>query len=176
MANLKDILTSFVKNYLKKEELYLKLCTVISVDESKFEFTVKTNDSAPDIIVKMTAIGSNLDSFFIVPKIDSAVLIGFINKTAPYCLSVQNAEKIISNCDSIIFNGGENFGIVKVKELTTKLNNLENKLNNFLNSTYNLHTHVCAAPASPSAVPIPLNSGILTPTLQNDIENTKIKH
>jgi len=85
--------------------------------------------------------------------------------------------------EQIIFNGGLNEGLVKVVELTDKLNNLESKVNDLLDH-YKYHVHidpisgytgVLTPPlGSPDMVtPVPL---LLTETEQSEIEDTKILH
>jgi hypothetical protein len=71
--------------------------------------------------------------------------------------------------------GGEFGGLVKVVELTQKLNNLENKVNEII-TTFGTHTHtviMLGAPTATTATPI---VGNLTVSQRADIENTKNKH
>lgn len=85
--------------------------------------------------------------------------------------------------EKIIFNRGDNAGLVKVIELTDKLNNLEKKVNNLL-SHYKTHVHIdpisgftgvlmppLGSPDTVTPVPLPL-----TETQQTEIENDKILH
>lgn len=109
---------------------------------------------------------------------------GFITKEGHYVifrdgddnnieLFHKDGKKVILNTDDIILNEGDNEGLVKVKELTDKLNNLENKVNNFI-TTFSTHTHVgnLAVPTSPP----PVSPTQLTVTKQADIENKEVKH
>jgi len=71
--------------------------------------------------------------------------------------------------------GGEFGGLVKVVELTQKLNDLENKVNEII-TTFVTHTHPVistGAPTSPTSTPI---SGNLTISQREDIENINVKH
>lgn len=85
-----------------------------------------------------------------------------------------------SDLDMIIWKGGNYNGLVKVKELTDKLNNLEQKVNNLINAMAT-HTHLSASPGSPTgvstaSVPPYTPDQLITPTQQSELENTLIKH
>ena len=76
-------------------------------------------------------------------------------------------------------NDGSYGGLVKVINLTTKLNNLEKLVNDLL-SAWNNFANVYK-PGSPSTTGLPavlteLTDNSLTLTQQSDIENTDIKH
>lgn len=78
--------------------------------------------------------------------------------------------------EKIIINHGENAGLVKVIELTEKLNNIEKKVNDFL-AHYRVHQVVdpisgFAGPLQPSP-PAPID---LVETEQQEIENEKVLH
>lgn len=83
----------------------------------------------------------------------------------------------------IAFNHGENGGLVKVKQLTCKLNNIEDKINDIL-AHYDSHVHIdpisgYTGPPSPplagsdSVTPRPINIAL---TDQDYIENDKVLH
>ena len=85
-------------------------------------------------------------------------------------------EKIEATCDSIELNGGDNGGLVNVKDLTDKLNNLEKDINK-LKQVFTAWTPV---PQDGGAM---LKSGITTWATQqlvqtqvSDIEDDKITH
>jgi hypothetical protein len=129
-----------------------------------------------------------------VPMEGSYCLFGFIsnNMLRPILLYCQHIEQVLWEIDDskltydtngfklekgnlsievndseIKFNGGTNNGMVLISELITKLNNLEH--------AFNAHVHVCSAPSSPSLPPTAVPNLIpIIPTIQTDIENTKI--
>ena len=95
-----------------------------------------------------------------------------------YGIKTPKGQTVIINdeIEEIIINGGDNFGLVKVFELTTRLNSVEDKVEEFLNH-YRTHQIVdpisgVAGPLMPTP-PAPINP---TKTKQEDIENTKVKH
>lgn len=76
----------------------------------------------------------------------------------------------------VAFNGGENAGLVKVKELTEKLNAIEKKVNDFL-ADYRPHTHIdpisgfTGPHKTPPTIPLDIDE-----TNQSEIENNKVLH
>lgn len=81
------------------------------------------------------------------------------------------------NVDGTInYNQGINEGMVKIKELTDKLNQLVTELNN-LRTLFNTHTHfgVKSGPDT-SATPVQISTSPFSPFNKSDYENTKIKH
>lgn len=81
-----------------------------------------------------------------------------------------------TNDSEVVFNGGSNDGLVKVKELTTKITQLEERVNYLINV---LTTWVPVASDGGLALKTLWNltpqSNIIT-TVQSDIENTLVKH
>jgi hypothetical protein len=66
--------------------------------------------------------------------------------------------------------------VVKVIELTEKLNNLEQLLNDLV-TKYNSHTHSgVSTGGGMSGVTTALETGTLTPTQRSEIENEQITH
>jgi hypothetical protein len=116
-------------------------------------------------------------------EFDSPLKYGF-KTPAGQIILIDDTEDV----QKIIFNGGVNEGLVKVIELTEKLNNLEQKLNDFLDH-YKNHIHLDplsgqtgnmpqALAAVPPGAPDPTTPqpSKLTETQQSDIENSNIYH
>lgn len=143
--------------------------TVTAVDVATRTCTVTPiSGNAATEISGVMLMAETSDGFFQVPKLESTVIVGISTKQKSFVIMTSDVE-------TMALIGDELGGIVKVIPLTTKLNNLENALNSFI-AIYNAHTHICAAPTLPSAPPIALVVDTLTPTLQEEIENVKIKH
>lgn len=103
------------------------------------------------------SIEQNDNEFLITPQIGSAVILASLDKDYNHLVVVA-----IDRAEQIVINGGKLGGLIKIEELTKKLNELINAFNN--------HTHT--AP-----------SGATTPPLKtaktfskSDYEDTKIKH
>lgn len=103
------------------------------------------------------------DGFLLIPSVDSTVLVmlsTYIDAVVLMC----------SDLDMITMKGDELGGLVKVENLTEKLNALENKVNEII-TTFNLHSH-----PSNGAPPATQITGTITPTVRSDLENESIKH
>lgn len=175
-----------------------KLCKVVSVEDDN-TCTVEAYSGEQYEKVTINAEITKNKGIFITPKVDSSVLItmkdeihGFISQFSDidkFVIKIQDfdlelkdgnvkikGKKVEAEFDQITFNGGENAGLVKVKELTDKINELVDWCKD--------HTHmipVINTTGSPTAqvannvdVPKPLSP----PQRLNirDYENDTIKH
>ena len=68
-------------------------------------------------------------------------------------------------------------GLIIIKELTSKLNDLTNRIK-ALESLYNTHTHIAVGLGSPTAVPVPTSTNLssFTNFNQNQYENKNVTH
>ena len=143
---------------------------VKSVEDDSCTVTYSDID-IPDVRLN-AAINGNANNLLIKPKVGSTVLIADLSEGDLRDLAVIGWSEV----DSIIVNGGTNEGLVKVKELTDKINTLENSLNS-LKSVFS------------AWVPTPGDGGLvlktavitwagsqLSVTNKADIQNEKIKH
>jgi len=175
--------------YLIKEQVnvfYPLFCTVDSVDINKKSCDVTPiNGDAPILGVKLMAESDPGKGMFLIPKEGSAVIVNMLDKDNACVVMYSELEKIVVETGdqkiemqngSIVFNGGNFNGLVKVLELTQKLNAIESDINTLKN-------------VFTTWVPVPNDGGAalktaatawsistLTPTTQTDIENQKIKH
>src|ERR1035437_8032275 len=107
--------------------------------------------------------------FVIKPTVGSMVVISLFNQTDGFVMSY-------SDIDSMQFINNTNAGLVKVIQLTAKLNTLENNMNALI-AAYNAHIHVDSVTAVPTlTTSVPDLGGPIPLTLQSDIENTKVAH
>lgn len=139
---------------------------VISVSEA--ERIAKCSNGVNMVLCRLMA--SVDDGMLYIPEVGSTVVVMLSKTVDPVIL-------MYSGIDKIVMRGGQFEGLVKVIELTEKLNNLENKVNTLIN-TFNNHTHILTltmgtGTAAPTVTPV---SGTLTPTQQSEIENDKITH
>ena len=148
------------------DKVKLLQCTVNSVDlgNRKANVTTITGQSTLDFDVQLQA--GIADGLVIEPLVGSMVYVLTSKYTLPFI--VQYSDIV-----SLTMNGSEFGGLVKVIELTQKINALENKVNDLI-TKFNTHTHVAAG--SPTSISNLVVSGTLTPTQQNEIENIVIKH
>lgn len=123
---------------------------------------------------KRAALKNDKAGIIITPVNGSTVIITRLGQSDELFVSM------FSDIESIVIDGGENFGIIKIEELTSKLNALVESVNKLVQQ-FNTHTHQVATTGTASA-----QSGIAAITIQTaqgaqgfkrvDYENQKIKH
>ena len=123
------------------------LATVKEVSENEAVCTVKrVLDDMEIKDVKLNATITNNEGVVIRPKKDSAVLITSIDGANWFVSQYSDIDKItIDANDKIIFNGGNNKGLIQIEKLTQKLNELV--------TAFNTHTHSVDIPHAVTAVP-----------------------
>lgn len=101
--------------------------------------------------------------FIIIPVVGSIVYVTMDSETGGIVTG-------FSEVDEVYLRGDAFGGLVKVSYLVSKLNALENKVNAII-TAYNAHVHTASNTPTVSLI-----VGTLTPTINSDIENTKVKH
>jgi len=151
-----------------QDEVKLYQCNVNSIDLSKRTANVTTITGTTNLTFDALLTAGISDGFVITPEVESMVYVLTSKYTLPFIVTFSD----ITQFDIM---GGEFGGLVKVVELTQKLNDLENKVNEII-TTFVTHTHPVistGAPTSPTSTPI---SGNLTISQREDIENINVKH
>lgn len=141
--NLQRLITLVGKR--ERQSMTVAIGTVQNIDEDKRLCEIKVNDDLTLFNCRLNAILSNYqDRLLIVPKDKSAVAFLTVdgNLTDPIIITYSEIDKVLLKTgdteinisdEKIEINGGENNGIVKIQELTDKLNDLVNWCKN--------HTH-----------------------------------
>ncbi|HOU67592.1 MAG TPA: hypothetical protein PKW49_03280 [Paludibacteraceae bacterium] len=96
------------------------------------------------------------------------------------CVAFSEIDKIEVDADCVVFNGGSNDGLVKIQELTEKLNGLKDTVNALVRS-HNSHTHTVATTGSATsqsgtAAAITIQVEEAEAFSKEDYEDTKITH
>ena len=158
------------------DEIHMAVATVKAVNLDEYTCTVElTSGNAAVYRSNVRLMAAVDDGMLLVPAIDSPVIIAWSTRNQPYVALFSQLQDVYLSADGVVTLQGSDFGgLVKVGELVQKLNNLENKVNNII-SSYNAHVHTdpqggTVGPASNQV------SGTLTPTVNADIENTKVVH
>lgn len=152
MADLRNIIRQLAQT---DGETLALVCTVDSVDEkARTVDCTPLNESAPLLGVNLQANQEADCGFCLYPEVGSFVIVGFVADGAAAVVltteKIKSAEicignnSVVINADNIVFNGGELGGLVKIKELTDKLNGLKNTVNDLVNA-YNGHIHSTTA-------------------------------
>lgn len=132
-----------------------------------------------DVRLNASADG-NADNMLIKPKVGSMVMMadlsgGELRSLVVISFSALNSMTVRFDGE-VVINGGENEGLVKVKELTDKLNAIENDINNLKSIFSSWVPVVYDGGASLKAAAASWASQSLQTTSKEDIENPKIKH
>jgi len=150
-------------------KVYAVDAIVLSVDETLRICSCQVvSGQANNIISNVRLMAAVDDGVLIIPEVESSVCLIISDKTEPYISQYSEVKKII-------LLGGELGGLVKVIELTEKLNNLENKVNSLL-TVYNTHTHNVTAVGAPTGPNLSPEPGQLVVTDRDNIENKSITH
>jgi hypothetical protein len=126
----------------------------------------------PDIPVGlMTTIG---DGSYIIPRIGSTVYVLMNPLLNPFIILYGETQSVIlTSSKTITLNSDEYGGMIKIQELTDKINTLENALNKLI-TLYNAHVHpVSGAATGPTTS---LDTDVIENTTVADIENPDILH
>ncbi len=169
-----------------KEHVMLLECEVTAVDEAARTCEcepVSGRGGAPLTGVRL--MPGVADGILAVPQVGSTIIVAHTPRLKPFVLQFSEVDKYVLISGSslielkdgqITINDGSFDGLVKVGELTAKLNALEQKVNTII-TTFNAHTHtgVTTGPGSSGSPSTPV-TGTLTETQQADIENTTVIH
>lgn len=161
------------------------VCTVKSIDTVTYTCYCEPIADYADIQQVKIKLAADKNGFFLVPKVNSLVIVSFTSMSSAFISMVTEIDNLVIYIDSnnklevsstgFIFNGGSLGGLVKLNNLVTKLNNLESLINKFV-TNINGWTPV---PNDGGAALKALFTGnpvaALTPTVNADLENTKIK-
>jgi hypothetical protein len=163
------------------EQLYLKVCVVDAVHESKRMIDCSPVDDTAQLIgVLLQSETESNSGLVLFPAVGSAVLVGFLDKNNAVVLLCSDIYKTVLDVDTdIVINGGNHDGIVNINKLTDKINALVDVFNN--------HTHVIAsgtiqtvgsASAQSNAAPVtvPVTTAKAKKFNKSDYEDDKIKH
>jgi hypothetical protein len=170
-----------------QDRVQLLVCKVKSVDEDKSTCIVLSKSGKESVEIPNVSLQVGVcDGLQIIPKIDSDVLILRSTYQSPFVVNWSDIDKYyiqvgdssftIENDGKMQLNDGSYDGLVKVKELTDKINALENLVNNLLNTL-----KATTIPLAPSGTypfaPLYASFNPIQPiTQQSDIENINITH
>ena len=161
-------LTEFVTAKSKGNDSLV--CKVISVDlPTNTCYCEPINGDSEIQNVKLTTniTGAGV-GFLLIPKINSLVVVSFLDNSSAQV-------SMVAEVDEVNINGKTLGGLVKVIDLTTKLNNLENKVNALITG---ISGWVPVPNDGGAALKVALTawlSSSLTPTVRANIENILIK-
>ncbi len=132
-----------------------------------------------DVRLRAVVNGEN-SKILVTPKTDSYVLVvdlaGNLSQLA--VVGYSEVEKIEVDADNIVFNGGDNKGLVKIEELKSNLNSLKNYVEAMASAVLSAFNAVGAGPtASGSAGAGSFEGSMSGRSISfEDMEDDKITH
>lgn len=174
MGTIKDL----IKQMSDPGVINTQVATITSVDEDNCSCEAKLLDGIELFDVNLKSIIDNKKGIVCIPKVNSKVLVGYINNDSKnaFVVAFDELDKVTVECDSIIINKGDNKGMVKLPELVDKLNSIEQDLNTLKNV---FSSWVVAPNDGGGALKGAAASwfgNVLSTTTESDLENAKIKH
>lgn len=108
--NLKEILKEILGE--REEEIYSLPCRVKSVDG--FNCVCSPINGDPDILdVRLVADDESEDKYVLIPKVNSVVLVAFLNNNAGYLAMVSEVDSVFYKNGDTVFEVTEKFLIKK---------------------------------------------------------------
>lgn len=160
----------------------LRSCTIIEgvITAVNTDFTCDITVLDTDMFgVPMKVLSGTQASLFEIATVGTQCLVEFKdgNLALPQILFIDQGDKLLINYRELVqFNAGTFGGMVKVIELTSRLNIIENAFNNLV-TLYNGHVHSGVTTGTGVSGTTPSQDGTnLTPTVRGQIEDTTITH
>ncbi len=168
------------------DRVFIANCEVENVDEASRSCNCTLIDGKSGNTINALLMPVIDDGMLLIPSKGSTVKVIFSDLVQPFICQYGRIDKIlfiVGNSTmqvvdgTIQFNNGELGGLAKIVVLTQKLNNLENLVNELIGN-YNAHTHILTlSSGTGTAAPTTTQeTSVLAPTMQSEIEDTKITH
>lgn len=168
MGNKSAVIKALKDAMLNGQELYSIPCTVYSVDTTEKTCYCIPLDKRGDL-QGVRLMADNTVGFWMIPKVNSIVIVTMINEATGYVAQC-------SEFDFMYLNGDAYGGLVKVKELTDKINALENLTNNILTALKGTTIPLAPTGTYPFA-PLYAAFNLIAPiTTKAELENTTVLH
>jgi len=164
--SLFETIGRYISAFVGKERYYSDTAIVKSVQDD-YTCTVQVTDGALLEGVRLQQTEGE-EGFFVVPAVNSTVIISYTDSTTAYI-------SMFSEIENIVFNGGDNGGLINITDLTAKLNGLVNEVR-ALKTALDGHTHIdVTAGAGISGIPSPFTANF-SDFDKSDYEDDKFTH
>lgn len=181
--NIKDIIKEIAKGNNSQS---IVVCTVTSIDETARTVDVQPiDDGAPLLAVNLQANQNAEVGIVQFPRIGSYVVVGMLDGyDAGVVLLTEDVEKVLATVgnmsielkeEGIELNGGRLGGLVKVADLTTRLNAIEDDINNLKNAMASAPNVAQDGGAAFKAGMSSWYGSPLTRSQRSDYENERVK-
>lgn len=151
-----------------KDIISIQLCNVDSVDSKNRQCDcTPIGGDATTNIPGVLLCAENDNGLVVFPKVGSTVIVALSTRNTAFVM-------MYSGIDKVQFMDGSLGGMVKVIDLTTKLNNIENKIDDLITA---ISGWIPVPNDGGAALKVALTTWLatsLTPTTQSEIENKLI--
>lgn len=169
MADYSDIRKGLAE--LASSRTVTILGTSIDINEKERTCTV-TDDGVSYYDVRLQCITGGDKGVVVIPADGSQVLMIAVEGSDEYAVVMcEKADKVLIDADTeIVINGGNNGGLVKIQELTDKINALVDAFNKH---THQVKTTGSATTQTGTAAAVVTKAAKLN---KSDYEDEKVKH
>jgi len=174
---VREAVQKMAGTYLKDYASFID-CEVISIDMDNRLCDCKAIGGDSDFDVpSVQLMPEPNDGQLIVPKIGSAVRVGITQRNEPFVVMFSEIDTVYMVAETLYqFNDGSLGGLVKVQELTDKINALENQINDILQVLSTTSIPLAPSGTYPFAPLYASILPILPITIKEDLENILITH
>lgn len=177
-------IASIIRSLAGRSSSVLKVCEVTSLDRGARTIDCQPLDeTAPILGASLQADSGGTQGLTLYPKVGSLVIVGLVEGTPLGAvlladeLNVQIGDQQISiTREGITLNEGKLGGIIKIADLTSKINTLERELNTLKQVLTSWTPVPQDGGASLKASAASWAGRQLQLTRQSDYEDTKVKH
>jgi len=173
IESINDSLSELAKHAVQQHDNPNSIVgTVVSIDTSN-TCTVQPQDTNKTLIRNVLLSSDTDGTPMYVPALGSQITVTLFGPNSGF-VAQQGAVNTVALAQGA--NSTDYGGLCIVGDVVTRLNNIENLVNGFI-AIYNAHTHAGVTTGSQvTAVPAPLETNTLTPTVVADIENVAVTH
>jgi len=174
---MRTIINQYIENRINREKFYSDLAKIVSVDDTSRNAIINILISDLEITARCQASINLTGGVYIKPKINSYVVVNWINGNACYIALYSEIDSVKLLADTeIIFNEGENGGVPITSDIVSRLNNIEQDINDLKTAFSTWVVVPTDGGAALKASTATWYAAPLIETVDSDIENEKVKH
>jgi len=173
---IKEAVKHLADTHLKDDVKFVD-CTVDSVDvDAGTCSATPIGENNPTQIINIELEAEVCDGLLIIPVVNSTISVIYSTRNTPYVYKFSDIDSVVYSGNTWQFGDGSFEGLVKVIELTSKINNLESLFNQILQILKTTSIPLAPSGTYPFA---PLYAAILSInplTKKEDISNPNVTH
>lgn len=173
---IKESIQQLAGTHLKDDVKFVD-CTVDSIDvDSGICSATPIGENNPTQITGIELEAEVCDGLLMIPVIGSTISVIYSTRNTPYVYKFSDIDAVYYYGNTWQFGDGKFEGLVKVIELTTKINALENLVNNLLNVLKSTSIPLAPSGTYPFAPLYEALNAINPITKKEDISNPNVTH